>query len=115
MLASLNDFDILFFDIVTIKSGLEWLRHLDHHPLVDSSCPCINYKSCDWSSELTRLIGPLPKSNPQRRRAIKFMKSVICDKRRRGLRCCVEKEAIDPPDLSPLPPIGNDTVDYSLK
>jgi hypothetical protein len=43
------------------------------------------------------------------------MKSVICDKRRKGLRCCAEKEIKDPPDLSPLPPIGNDTVSYSWK
>jgi len=37
------------------------------------------------------------------------MKSVICDKRKRRLRCCAERETRDPPDLSPLPPIGNDT------
>ena len=47
------------------------------------------------------------------RRAVKFMKSVICDKRKRKLRCCAERETIDPPDLSPLPPIGNDTVKIS--
>ena len=102
----------IFIPIATVRSNLEWLKDLDTHPLVDSTCPCIHYKTCEWSSELTRLVNPLPKSNPQRRRAVKFMKSVICDKRKRKLRCCAERETIDPPDLSPLPPIGNDTVKY---
>ena len=113
-----NHFDFLysraiFIPIATVRSNLEWLKDLDTHPLVDSTCPCIHYKTCEWSSELTRLVNPLPKSNPQRRRAVKFMKSVICDKRKRKLRCCAERETIDPPDLSPLPPIGNNTVKIS--
>ena len=104
---------MIFILLATVRSNLEWLKDLDTHPLVDSTCPCIHYKTCEWSSELTRLVNPLPKSNPQRRRAVKFMKSVICDKRKRKLRCCAERETIDPPDLSPLPPIGNDTVTIS--
>ena len=107
---AISTFLRVYFLIVTVRSNLEWLKNLDRHPLVDSTCPCIHYKTCEWSSELTRLVNPLPKSNPQRRRAVKFMKSVICDKRKRKLRCCAEREPIVPPDLSPLPPIGNDTV-----
>ena len=57
----------------------------------DEECECVNVTKCPRTSEVLDKISTLSRLHPQRKTLISYIRSLICDTKNRGVRCCGEK------------------------
>ena len=62
----------------------------------DEECECVSVTKCARTSEVLDKINTLSKLHPQRKTLISYIRSLICDTKNRGVRCCGEKIGIAP-------------------
>ena len=54
----------------------------------DEECECVSVTKCPRTSEVLDKISTLSKFHPQRKTLISYIRSLICDTKNRGVRCC---------------------------
>ena len=54
----------------------------------DEECECVSVTKCPRTSEVLDKISTLSKLHPQRKTLISYIRSLICDTKNRGVRCC---------------------------
>ena len=62
----------------------------------DEECECVNVTKCPRTSEVLDKISTLSRLHPQRKTLISYIRSLICDTKNRGVRCCGEKTGTAP-------------------
>ena len=62
----------------------------------DEECECVSVTKCARTSEVLDKINTLSKLHPQRKTLISYIRSLICDTKNRGVRCCGEKTGTAP-------------------
>ena len=54
----------------------------------DEKCECVSVTKCPRTNELLDKISTLSRLHPQRKTLISYIRSLICDTKNRGVRCC---------------------------
>ena len=62
----------------------------------DEECECVNVTKCPRTNEVLDKISTLSRLHPQRKTLISYIRSLICDTKNRGVRCCGEKTGTAP-------------------
>ena len=57
----------------------------------DEECECVSVTKCPRTNEVLDKISTLSRLHPQRKTLISYIRSLICDTKNRGVRCCGEK------------------------
>ena len=63
----------------------------DPDSVSDDECECVHVDNCARTKEVLDKISTLSKLHPQRKTLISYIRSLICDTKNRGVRCCGEK------------------------